>query len=618
MAKKPEEKPEQPNTTSSAMSLQYAGPSQLRVEDGAPRLALFGNLQRDPVYLDAMVKDPIPFREALSALYSVVGSDYRYVPKDRTAYHAYRRMRRGSENQNLWQAQLAYYDWLAVNDPLAFLILDPVISVHPDKLFFEVFSKDEGTYANLSIDYSCFDIKTDPVCGTTNIDFSDALFDSVQRFRSYRSTRLTVGQEAVKLRTDESEVLEKQIQVPDSWLRGFLQVQSASLMTNDSFKLNPMDLYNVLRHLRMHSDQKGKRRGLRVELVPGEQPRVVLEPWEEVIPTSGGKYRGQSARVVRLWGRRRLMLIRRMLPFLDEVEIFLLGSGLPSFWVLRAGPITITLGLTGFTASNWSSAINFDLLLPRSNDESKPLEKVVKVLAKQWSADRETLSRATKLEGEALLEPLQFGCQNGQLMYDLRDEQFRLRPLTQEPLPLEKLQFRSSRERLAHDLVHRKDAVSITAENRIAGTGLEITGKAVVAEDKRDYRPQMLIGDDGFIGRAECTCNTFRKKGLTDGPCTCLIALRLTHAMREKRRRESGKADKSITVQTRSFSRRKSDFEEVFQITLDRKKLRIRWGQAGQDLRVQQLFFPSVDEARQDYLQRVQKLQDTGFLDAAE
>ncbi|GAB5407106.1 MAG: hypothetical protein Aurels2KO_53370 [Aureliella sp.] len=604
--------------TYSTIPLSYGGQSQVVVDEGKPRLALFGNLNRDPVFLDGIVRDTIPLRESLSALYAIVGSDYRYVPKDRTAYHAFRRMRRSSENLNQWQAQRAYFDWLARNDPLAFLILDPVVTVHPDKLFFEVFSKDEGTYANLSVDHSALDLQSDPVCGTTNIDFSEALFDSVQRFRSYRETRLIIGQEAVKLKTGEDEVLEKQIQVPDSWLRGFLQVQSASLMTSDSFKLQPLDLYNTLRYLRMHGDIKGKRRGLRVELIPGERPRIVLEPWEEVLEMSGSVYSGDQAKVVRLWGRRRLMLIQRMLPFIDEVEVFLLGSGLPSFWVLRAGPITLTLGMTCFTASNWSSAINFDLMMPRGDEAQKPLERIVKHLGKEWSAGLEQLAKATKLKGEKLADPLQAGCQNGQLMYDLPGTRFRLRPLTSEPLPLEKLQYRNQRERLAHDLVDRKDAVTISAENRIAGVGVEITGKAVVAEDGRDYRPQMLIGDDGFIGRAECTCNTFRRQGLKTGPCTCLIALRLAHAIREKRRRESGRADKTVTVQTRSFSRRKQSQEETYQLSLERKKVRMRWGTTGSPLRAQLLVHSNVEDARADYLGRIEKLQQQGYLDASE
>ena len=65
----------------------------------------------------------------------------------------------------------------------------------------------------------------------------------------------------------------------------------------------------------------------------------------------------------------------------------MLGSGLPSFWVLRAANMTLTLGLTGFTAANWSQALNFDLLLPRKTaTTTKPLEAVLTHLRKNWSA----------------------------------------------------------------------------------------------------------------------------------------------------------------------------------------------------------------------------------------
>ena len=53
--------------------------------------------------------------------------------------------------QSVWQAQQAYFAWLLRNDPLAFCILDPVITVHPDQVMFEVFGKDESTYACLAL-----------------------------------------------------------------------------------------------------------------------------------------------------------------------------------------------------------------------------------------------------------------------------------------------------------------------------------------------------------------------------------------------------------------------------------------------------------------------------------
>ena len=163
----------------------------------------------------------------------------------------------------------------------------------------------------------------------------------------------------------------------------------------------------------------------------------------------------------------------------------------------------------------------------------------------------------------------------------------------------------------------RKGAITLSAENLIHGSGLEITGKVDVKEDKREYRTQLLINDDGYVARAECTCNLFRQQGLKDGPCTHLVALRLAHARRDMERKASGKARNTITMETRSYSKRSAAGEEVYQVSLDQKRVRIRWGKAGEELRVQQLQFNSVADARTDYLTRVDALVAKGFLDAS-
>jgi hypothetical protein len=608
--------PAQPEVTE--IHLSYAGVSSLVTTEGTARLALAGNLRRDPVRFDAAIKDPIRFREAMAAIYAVVASDFRYAPKDRTAYLAYQRMRRESSTLNNWQAQREYFSWLLRNDPTAFVVLDPVITVHPDQVLFEVFSKDEGAYAKLGIDLDTFETAGSPSFGTTNIDFSQALFQGLQQMRSYRETRLTINQEGVKFATSAvGEILEKQITVPDSWLRGFLQVQSSAALPREKFALAPVDLYNALRHLRMHADRKGQRRGLRIELVPGEFPRLVLEPWNEVIPSTGGRYSGKGGRVVRLWGRRRLSLLQRFLPFTEEVEVHVLGSGLPSFWVLRSQGMSLTLGLTGFTAANWSQALNFDLLLPRKSESStRPLESVMAHLTKRWSAGAGELAKETGLAWPSLVEALQLGCQQGRIMYDLAHDVYRLRPLTDAPIDPTRLEFRDRRERTAFDLLARRDAIKIVSENRIPGVGLELTGQAIVAEDKREYRPQMLLSDEGQAAKAECTCAFYRKQGLKAGPCVHLIALRLAYAAQEARRLQGGEANRSITVETRSFSKRGHGGEEVYQVSLERRKLKIRWGFDDQPSRLQTFAFDSNEAASASYRSRVADLESRGFLDA--
>ena len=256
--------------------LAYAGVSSLVTGERTARLALAGNLRRDPVRFEATIRDPLRFREAMAALYAVVASDFRYVPKDRTAYVAYQRMRRES-SRRLTSGRRSGNTSRGSSEttPTAFVVLDPVITVHPDQVLFEVFSRDEGAYAKLGVDRDAFEAAEEPTCGTTNIDFSPDLFRGLQQMRSYRETKLSIGLEGVKVATATAgEVLEKQVRVPDSWLRGFLQVQSSAALPRERFALAPVDLYNALRHLRLHADKEGPAPGAADRVDPGRSPPI--------------------------------------------------------------------------------------------------------------------------------------------------------------------------------------------------------------------------------------------------------------------------------------------------------------------------------------------------------
>lgn len=604
------EKPEQ--TERLAVKMGYTSPSGLVTENGKEKLALCGNVYRTPVSFKGRLKEPLVVREALSALYDVVSSDFRYVPKDRTAYLAYQRLKKQTTNMNAWQARQAYMEWLIRNDPLAFIILDPIISVHPDGIFFEVFSKDEGTYAKVSIANSGFDSTGEVKYGTTNIDYSKELFQGIQRMRSYRDTWLTIGSDEVKVEAGTSApIVEKKVNVELSWLRGFLQVQSAATLPRTTVSLNPIDLYNVLRHLRLHADKKKGGRAIRIELVPGESPRLVLEPWQQVITTNAGIYKEKIPQVVKIWGRRRLTLLQRILPLAERLELHLLGSGLPCFMVLYAGSVTFTLAMTGFTASDWTQSASFDLLLPRSSEATPELEAVVRYLAEKYVASFDTIAKDLKIKGPKLLKILQAGCQQGQLMYDLAN--YRLRPLREEPIDLKRLEFRNERERVAHDLIAQR-AVQIEEERRSFGVGLEVTGKVTVKADKREYRPQFWIDDDGRLKKAECTCAFYRENSLKQGPCSHLIALRIAQILEEERRSQ-GEGKASIIVETRTFCRRHKGEEEVVQLSFHHHELKKRWGHRGENLRVQTSLFNSLEEARTAFFDQVALLEAKKYLD---
>ena len=606
---------------STTVALEYAGTSQVLDEGEGARVALFGNRKRQAVRVLGSLKEPLAMREALSVLYQVVQSDNRRKPKDRTAYLAYQRQSAsgGSGGANVFQAQREYFEWLEKNDATGWFLLDPIITARPDQLLFEVFSKDEGSYARMSIDWSALELEGDVTYGTTNIDFSDELHDSVRRMRSYRDTRLSIGPDEVVVQTgDAPAAREKKVDVPNTWLRGFLQVQASATLPHKTFSLAPVDLYNVLRHLRLNADHKKGGRAIRVELVPGEHPRLVLEPWEEVIETSHAPYKGRVAQVIRIWGRRRLQLLRRLLPFIDSVDVHLLGTGLPSFYVLRCGPITFTIGLTGFTASNWSQALGLDTLLPRTTKSTQNLEKVITFLQKdqRFFASLEDLSEGLNIGRADLREALQVGCQNGQLMYDLAREVYRLRPVS-EQIDLDALQYRNARERLAHDLLAGKGgSVKIVSTNRIIGVGTQYVGEVAVEADRREYRCEMTIDEEGRVKRVDDTSPFFRKHQLKEGPSAPLIALRLKIAEeQQKRAAERGKG--SITYETRTYVKRHEKGEDVYQISLEERRLKIRWGlRRMEKLRSQNLMFNNIDDARQAYFDRIRDLESKGYMDA--
>ena len=92
--------------------------------------------------------------------------------------------------KSYWGARQKYSTYLCQHDPDLWRLLmpcDPVITVAPDCLFFECFSADESSYGCLTVDREAFDAERDVALGTTNVDYSWALYEHFQKLRSYRA-----------------------------------------------------------------------------------------------------------------------------------------------------------------------------------------------------------------------------------------------------------------------------------------------------------------------------------------------------------------------------------------------------------------------------------------------
>ncbi len=128
---------------------QYAGPSALVAQEGRAQVNLALDASRGQVGVRGTVKSPALFRDALMAAFDVLGSDLRYKRKDLAVYLAYLTKQGKKANKEIWEAQKAFLEQQLGNEEKPQQVLEPVLTVSPDEISLEVFSRDESSYARL-------------------------------------------------------------------------------------------------------------------------------------------------------------------------------------------------------------------------------------------------------------------------------------------------------------------------------------------------------------------------------------------------------------------------------------------------------------------------------------
>jgi hypothetical protein len=548
----------------------YAGSSAIvnGLTDG--RVALATNTLREATFFHGMLKKPLLFREALAALYHVVISDYKFRPRDRVAFQTWLEeqdrkflanlgvnsskarekiqsleARLGELNQlrevrlhPYYQARTKYFQYVLDHEYEQYYLFDPVISVHPDEVSFEAFSRDESSYARLGAKHELFGNIDNLECGTTNIDFSHKLHGELDRMRTYRETQFEVSPSGFQVETQGSESYkEKKIDLPESWIMGFLQVHSTMTLGLTHFQMAPVDLFNICRFLRRHKAKKSPR-AMRYELTPGKPVKVVFEPWEVTLELSPcSRFDGPKPMSIRTWGRDRLTNLARLIPACSKIDVYLAGFGMPSIYLLDLGPLQFTLALSGWTDNDWTSgASKFDLLTRRLNVTAAELATTYEHLSKVKLGNDSAISLATSLGLEKTRSALSHLCQVGRAMYDLGDRVFRHRELFLEPFTVKEAQSAvksgvgTNPEEQAADTIFSQGDVRITARRPVQ-TGYKLTGSAK-GKDGQRMRPLLSVDSTGHVIEGSCTCSFFKKHQLTQGPCQHILALRLAHMSR--------------------------------------------------------------------------------------
>jgi len=535
----------------------YHGNSNVASSANSTEMSFAPDPHREPTFFVGQLGQHLNFREAISSLHDVVVSDMRFKPRDKNQYMTWLKeneqqlladwlgvqeedikrtgqlraelgelyAKRRHTMGNYYKAQQKYFDYLYKYDYDAWFVLDPVITVNPDELFFECFSQDESSYGRLSCKYEVFKNIDSFACGTTNIDYSKDLYNEFQKIRDYKNTQLKIEPAGFEVTTaNDDSFIENKIDLPDSWVRGFLQVSSAMTMPMRTLTLHPMDMYNICLTLKRKKEKIGPR-SMRFVLKPGEPVKIVFEPWNIELVCKRSRYEGAVEDEIRLWGRRRLSILERLIPVTKEFTVHLLGTGLPSFFIAHMNDMDFTLGLSGWTANDWSRLGNFDLMAPRVEADDITKKRVFNALKENWVESVESLASRLNLDTALVAGSLQAYTQAGRVVYDLVNQVYRVRELSKDPLPMDLLRFSNEREDKATNFVKAK-LVKIIGRT-IQQNALHIRG--TVMDDGRKYETSIIIDDDQRLSEADCECHFYVRNRLYKGPCEHMLALRIKH-----------------------------------------------------------------------------------------
>lgn len=542
------------------VKLSYHGQSGLvSGASGGRILQMAPNLARDAVAFDARLLTPLRFREAISALHDVVINDLRFEPRDKAAYEQWKAQQLQRERQIRAQAReqkrkelsertqkgppkdlKTKYDnakkryWRSrreLNVRLRkenhelwrkLMPYDPVITIADDVVFFECFSRDESSYGCLSVNRSdCFEHTENAQRGTTNVDYSWDLYESFQKLRTYRETRFNIDPTGFEVATADSEVYrEEKIELPDGWLRGFMQLQAAMCLPMRRVRLSVGCVYSLLAFLKRNKAKKSPR-AIRFELNDGQAPRLVLEPWEKEIVSEGTVYHGPSDQI-RIWGRRRLLTLSRLLPLCDDFDVYLLGTGLPAFWVARMGNMRLTLGLSGWTTNDWTRGSAVDMILPHVKPNDWLVANVAESLSERRTGTIDDLTSVSTGSAAEVASALNQLALRGQVIHDLDANVFRWRQVL--PMALSDKEIGPPHPELggAFQLLAKK-------KYKISGKEPGPRGGTLVKGTVENQTCEAIIDGDGTVRKGSCKCSWHHKFGIRNGPCRHLQVLREIH-----------------------------------------------------------------------------------------
>lgn len=549
------------------VNYKYASPSMCLKSEGGTTLGLSPDLSRDEkVSFLGKLKNPLIFRDAMLMLREIVILDGRQKKKERVEFFAWlndeierrikehekympdlrknlqndinllmeenrkkdeeikklesikRDIKKEIDNADVWKdyydLERKFWQFLKSRALDLWFVLDPVITVHPDEVSFEAFSIDESIYGCLSIEMDEFEMLKKPSLGTTNIDFSTKLAKEMKRFRTYSDVKLSVNPEGFAVETTAApEYMEKKIDLPETWIKGFNQVSSAANLNGVTLDLSPIDMYDICSFLRRHKETKSPRY-MKWILKKDEPIKIVFEPFGTEI-TLKSIYKGDKNREEKIWGRRRWLVLENLIPLSKSFKIKLLGFGMPQFIIADLCKMKMTVGFSSWSSNDWVKGTAFNIMSGFVGDGN--YKEVYDLLKKNRYMSIDDICNNFKNKKETI-SGIGSLLKRGEGYFDGVYNVVRFRRLCNEPIPEE---------------LYKTTDMEFEVSNLLNASMDNF--KALVNENNEyvftntyngNIKTEIAIDEDGEISKLKCSCKQFNKGPRNiSAPCSHVLAL---------------------------------------------------------------------------------------------
>lgn len=573
------------------INYQYASPSMCLQQEGQTTLGLSPDLSRnEKVSFLGKLKNPIIFRDAMLMLRQIVISDMGQEKKERVEFFQWldteierkvlehekyvpeikeelknemsevENKLKENENEilklksiksdlnkkisktdiwkNYYKLERDFWNFIRERDYNLWYVLDPVITVHPDIVSFEAFSVDESTYGCLSVKMEEFEMLQEPKLGTTNIDFSAKLAKEMERFRTYSDVKLSVNPGGFTVDSGVMpEHIEKKIELPETWIKGFNQVSSAANLDGITIDLTNVDMYDICSFLRRHKAHKSPRY-MKWILEPDMPVKILFEPFGSVLELKA-IYKGKK-REEKIWGRRRWLVMEKVIPLAKSFKVKLMGFGMPQFIIADMGNMQMTIGFSSWSSNDWVKGTAFNIMsgftgLGAYTKVYKLLKEKRALPVKQIMQELNTESKKNIISGIGMM------LRKGEGYFDAVDNKVRFRQLCNVPIPEELYKITALELKVEEHLSEGMEnfIVKFTEEKQfVFSNKYKMPNPSYRNWNFRgteDYyrrynlsEAQLVIDEDGQICNVKCACKEFNKGPRNiSAPCSHVLALYL-------------------------------------------------------------------------------------------